>query len=252
MPAEKRTTVPAPKKEAAIYSDYEAAKEKLTLAIEGGPFYGLLLGPSGSAKSSLLRELASRLDRHRFQALYLAQSRASSSGLGRFLMEGLRLTPRRSHAESLRALSETIRALPFRLLVFVDEANLLGEESLQELRLLAESELDHPLLFTVVFAGLPELKAKLQAPALFPLRRRISLWLELRGLKEDEVAPFLRQRLADPRLADLPPDVLGLIFERARGIPALVEDLARRCLSLGGKEPLSSERLTEVLDACDL
>jgi general secretion pathway protein A len=250
MPQEKRAA--APKKEPAVYSDYEAAKQKLALAIETGPFYGLLLGPSGSGKTSLLREIASRLDRHRFQVLYLAQSKASSSGLGRFLMEALRLTPRRSHAESLRALSETIRALPFRLLVFVDEANLLGEDSLQELRLLAESELEPALLFSVVFAALPELKAKLQAPALFPLRRRISLWLELRGLKEDEVAPFLRQRFPDSKLVDLPPEALGLIFERARGIPALIEDLVRQLLSSVGKDPLTTERLTETLETCDL
>jgi type II secretory pathway predicted ATPase ExeA len=249
MPQEKKTT--APKKEPPIYSDYDTARQKLSLAIETGPFYGLLLGPSGSGKSSLLREVASRLDRHRFQVLYLAQSKASSSGLGRFLMGALRLTSRRSHAESLHVLSETIRALPFRLLVFADEANLLGEESLQELRLMAESLLDSPLLFSVVLAGLPELKVKLQAPALFPLRRRISLWLELRGLKEDEVAPFLRQRFPDSRLGDLPPEALGLIFERARGIPALIEDIARRLLSATGRDLPTIERLTEILDTCD-
>jgi len=244
---------PAGKKRSAIYSDFEEAKARILKAIPQGPFYGLVTGPSGTGKTSLLREVAASCDRHRFQTYYLAHSQASSSGLGRFLADALHLGPRRFHTETLRSVGQTLRDLPLRLLLLIDEANLLAEETLQEVRLLAESELDSPPLFTVLLAGLPELKAKLEAPALFPLKRRLSLRVELNGLKKDEVAPFLALRLGEPVCGRLPEEVVMAIFERARGIPALVESLARLCLENGSeKEAVTLASVTEVLESWEV
>ena len=241
------------KKKAFVYSDFDQAKRRILKAIPQGPFYGLLTGASGTGKTSLLREVAASLDRHRFQVHYLAQSRASSAGLGRFLAETLHLTPRRSHTETLRAMAQALRALPFRILLFVDEAHMLPDEALQEVRLLAESELDSPPLFTVFFSGLPELKGRLEAPALFPLKRRLSLCLSLSGLKKDELEPFLLCRLGEAQSGRLGAEVLAGIFERARGIPALVESLARRCLDeIPDGEPLDMEAISEALESWDL
>lgn len=244
---------PSAKKRPVVYSDFEEAKARILKAIPQGPFYGLVTGPSGTGKTSLLREVAASCDRHRFQTYYLAHSQASSAGLGRFLADALHLGARRFHTETLRSVGQTLRDLPLRLLLFIDEANLLAEETLQEVRLLAESELDAPPLFTVLLSGLPELKSKLDAPALFPLKRRLALRVELNGLKKDEVAPFLSLRLGESACGRLPEEVLAAIFERARGIPALVESLARLCLEEGSeKEAVSLASVAEVLESWEV
>jgi MSHA biogenesis protein MshM len=246
-----RPTPPPPPKRGSIYSDFDDARTKLLAAIYRGPFYGLLLGASGTGKSSLLRRVATLADRHHYQIHYLAGSQTSSPALGRYLADVLHLTQRRSHAETLRVLAQTLRESPVRLVLFIDEAHLLPDATLQEARLLAESDLDSPPLFTVVFSGLPELKTKLEVPALFPLKRRLTLRLELTGLKKDEVQPFLVARLnGAERLSH---DAITAIFERARGIPALVENLADQCLrAVPGKEPVSLESIEEVLESWDV
>jgi DNA replicative helicase MCM subunit Mcm2 (Cdc46/Mcm family) len=91
------TRLPPPKK-SSIYSDFDAAKEKLLTAIHRGPFYGLLVGESGTGKSSLLRRVAAICDRHRYHMLYLSGSQTTKSGLGRYLVDVLNLARRRSHA----------------------------------------------------------------------------------------------------------------------------------------------------------
>ena len=246
-----KTNPPANKK-TFIYSDFEAARLEILKAVNRGHFYGVLTGSSGTGKTSLLREVAQSADRHRFQVHYLAHSNTSSAGIGRFLAAVLHLNLRRTHTETLRALAQALRAFPFRILLFVDEANLLLEETLQEIRLLAECELEAPLLFSVLFSGLPEFKTKLDSPALFPLRRRISLRLELNGLKKDEVAPFLALRLGS-QAAKLPSEAMAAIFERARGVPALVESLASLCLEhCSEDESLAMDKITEVLESWDL
>lgn len=247
------TKIASPKKRTVVYSDFEAARDRLAKAIPAGPFYGILTGPSGSGKTSLLREVASALDRHRFQSHYLAHSGTSTSGMGRFLSEILHIAPRRFHTETLHATSQTLRSLPFRLILFVDEAHLLDDDALQEVRLLAESELDAPPLFTVLFSGIPELKKRLDAPFLFPLKRRITVRLELTGLKQDEVAPFLSLRLGEEASSRLSTDLLPVIFERTRGIPALVESLARLCLEgVPEKAQVTLEAVQEVIESWEV
>ena len=206
-----------PARRPSIYSDFDEAKTKLLAAIHRGPFYGLLIGPSGTAKTALLRRVATMCDRHLSQVHYLSSSQASSPGLVRFLADVLHLTPRRTHTETLRALCQALRSLPFRLVIFIDEAHLLPVETLQEARILAESDLDSPPLFSVLLAGLPDLKTKLDDPVLFPLKRRLSIRLELNGLKKDEVLPFLASRLDETKAGRLSVEVLTAIFERAPG-----------------------------------
>src|SRR5881296_2079662 len=94
---------------------------------------------------------------------------------------------------------------------YLAEAHLLCEDTLQEIRLLSESELDSPPLFGVLFSGLTELKAKLDSQRLFPLKRRLLLRLELNGLKEDEVVPFLESRLGKAEASRLPQEVTSAL-----------------------------------------
>lgn len=247
MAHEKITTA---KKKLFVYSDFEEAKDRFLKAVAAGPFYGLLTGPSGSGKTMLLRELSSSIDRHRSQAHYLSLSQTSRSGIARFFAEILHLSPWCSPTVLLRAVAQTLKALPVRIVLLLDDAHSLGAEALGEVRILAECELDSPPLFSVVFSGTAELKAKLETPALFPLKRRITLRAELSGLKGDEAGPFLSSRLGESEASRLGADGISAIFERANGIPALIESFAK--LSLEGApegKAVSMEALQDTLDA---
>jgi len=238
---------PSPKKP-PIYCDFDEAKAKLISAIRRGPFYALLVGASGTGKTSLLRQVATNCDRGRQQVLYLMGSQTSSSGLSRYLQDVLHAPQRRSHAENLRSLAQTLRKLSGRLVLFLDDAHQLPESTLQEARFLAESDLEAGQLFSVLFSGVPDLKTMLDAQALFPLKRRISLRIELTGLKKDEVLAFLVARVdGAERLSD---DVVSAIFERARGIPALIEKLAGLCLStVPGKDAIPLSAVEEFMES---
>jgi general secretion pathway protein A len=208
------------------YADFARAASALIEALEAGPCYGVVVGASGTGKSSLLRYVARSVDRHRFHTLYIVQAHVSPAALGRLLAQALHVGTRRTHAETLRTLAQVIRESPQELVLLVDEAQRLSSETIDELRLLAESELDRGPLFAVVLAGSPDLRERLEAPDLAGLRRRISLKLELTGLTSEECRPFLAKRLGAPAADRLDPEALSLLFERGRGIPALVERYA--------------------------
>jgi len=164
------------------------------------------------------------------------------------LAEALHLPLRRTRAETSRLLVQTLRNLPTRLLFFIDEAQLIRDDTLHEIRLLAEADLEGPPLFSVVLSALPELKEQLLAPQLFPLWRRIRPKLTLTGLRRAELAPFLDDSIASDTASRFEPHALDAIFEQGRGTPALLADYARGCLKAHPQDTISAEQVAEVLD----
>jgi len=231
-----------------MYEDFQEALDTLTEALVQGPAYALLLGESGSGKTTLLRTLAAGLDRRRFHVLYLCHGQPSPSGLARVLAEALHLPLRRTRAETSRLLVQTLRNLPTRLLFFIDEAQLIRDDTLHEIRLLAEADLEGPPLFSVVLSALPELKDQLLAPQLFPLWRRIRPKLTITGLRRGEMEGFLDHSIGKDTAGHFESQGLDALFEQGRGTPALLADYARNCLKVHPQGTISAEQVAAVLD----
>lgn len=204
-----------------LYADYTQAQLDLQAALSAGPFYGVLTGASGMGKSSLLHQLAGAADAHRYQAIYLSSSRANVTNLARFLAYSLRVAPCRSHLETVQAFANALRSQSAHLVVQVDEADRVDADALQELRVLAESDASGKQLFSVILSGLPDVLGLLDSPALFPLKRRLTVRAKLSGLRRGELEPFLVHRFGAD--ADrVPALVHDELFERSQGTPGLI------------------------------
>ncbi len=233
------------------YADFARARDELLrrLAL---PFYYLLLGSSGTGKTLLLRLVSAALDRHRLQPLYVVAERLlTPTALVRLLAQAVHMPTRRTHAETTKALAQVLRSRLSvqRLVVFVDEAHRLTDDALESLRITAEAELEAPPLFSLVLAGPPELRERFDTSDLFAFKRRLAGRVELTGLRRDECRPFLERRLGPRVAARFRDDAVALLFERGRGVPALVE----RCFTLvldhvPGDGPITKSATTEALD----
>jgi len=234
------------------YRDWVDARAALEAALHAGPFYAQVIGASGTGKTSLARELARGLDRHQHQLLYLSTPKVSLLGVARYFAMALRVTPRRSSLETVKVLSDALQAQPARLVAWIDEAESMPAETLCELRSLAEFDQSCPQLFSVVFSGTPGLQTLLDAPALFPLRRRICTRLSLAGLRRDELDAFLVHRFGSKEARRVPAALRDELFERCRAAPALVDRVVRHALSRAGQGPAGDDHLREALDAAAL
>jgi general secretion pathway protein A len=234
------------------YRDYVAARDALLAAIRGGFFYGLVLGESGTGKTTIPREVAATLDRHRHQILYLSSSMASVLGVANFLAESLRVSPRRSYLETTKVIAEALKAQPVHHVLWIDEADQVSREMLAEVRVLAECDLAVPQLLSVVLSGLPSLRSTLDVRELFPLKRRITVRRTLAGLARDELDPFLVFRLGVAAARRLPQAAKDELFERTKGAPALVLKAARFALERTGGGALREDLLREALDDAGL
>jgi len=101
---------------------------------------------------------------------------------------------------------------------FIDEAQDVRTDVLNELRLLASAELDSRVFLTVVLSGDRRLQERLREIDLLPLDSRIRVRLVLDGASRDDLAQCLRHALekaGNPRL--LTPGLLDTLTDHAGG-----------------------------------
>lgn len=212
----------------------------------------LLTAESGCGKSTVLGCLARELDTTAYLVVY-----ASLSTLGPFsflssLVAKLGLRPRRFKGETAQELVAHLRAQQKHPLVIVDEAHLLPDESLEDLRLLTAESLDKKSPFALVLAGQPVLRERLAEPQHYALAQRITARVRLRTLTDSEVALFLDKHLraAGAKSALFEPDAVTLIFQHSRGIPRLAQNLALGALlaaASGGKKAVDADAVQQAL-----
>ena len=114
-----------------------------------------------------------------------------------------------------------------------DEAQNLGPQLLEEVRLLSNLETDTQKLLQIVLTGQPELRRNLAAPELRQLRQRIAIEHHVESLRPGEIVPYLAHRLevAGGRYEEVfAPGAERTFFEFSGGCPRLVSLLADRTL----------------------
>src|SRR6185503_11517697 len=105
----------------------------------------------------------------------------------------LKLSPER-RSVALRELQEHLIRLygaGRRVVVLIDEAHVMPEETLEQVRLLSNLESNRHKLLQIVLFGQPELDDTLAKPGLRQLRDRITNSFRMRPLSELEAAKYL-------------------------------------------------------------
>jgi len=233
------------------YRDYLRARRLLEAAIGRGTFYALVTGASGAGKTSLKDDVSGVLDQHRQQLVYVsASAKATSGALARFLARTFRVVPKRSYLETVTELMAALKIHTASVILWVDEADQLPHDTLSELRGLAESSGQARPAFSLVLSGLRELSTILDAPDLFPLKRRLDVRCVLEGLRRDEVDGFLLHRFGSAGRARLPELLHDELFERTQAAPALIHKVVTLALDLAGdRGSVREEHLRAALEA---
>lgn len=232
------------------YRDWTQAKDELDAQLRRGTFYALVTGPSGTGKTSLCQVLTPADGDARGPILYLSASRVSLLGVVRYFAQVLRVAPRRSSIETIKVLVDVIKDRSVRPALWIDEADRIPVATLTELRSLVEADPAPQPLLSLILSGSPELRATLEAPELFPLKRRLTVRVVLDGLRRDELAPFLVHRFGDAARR-VPASLHDELFERSRGAPALVDRVVGHALARSAKT-LGDSELREAFDAIGL
>lgn len=120
-----------------------------------------------------------------------------------------------------------------RVVIVVDEAQQLPDETLEELRLLSNLETEREKLLQIILVGQPELGEKLESGQFRQLGQRISVRAALSPLAERGTADYLATRLMRAGAnasACFDKTALDSIHRLSGGIPRLINLIASRSL----------------------
>jgi len=120
--------------------------------------------------------------------------------------------------------------------LIIDEAQDLGNELLEQVRLLSNLETDSRKLLQILLMGQPELRDRLNDHRLRQLRQRITVRYHLRPLTRLEVAQYVQHRLQVSGAKGVPYFTWGAIwriYRYSRGIPRLINAVCDKCLLAG-------------------
>ena len=118
------------------------------------------------------------------------------------------------------------------VIIIVDEAQNLSDETLEELRLLSNLETDREKLLQIVLIGQTELKERLLLDNMKQLSQRVTVKAALRPLNRDEASDYINYRSmkAGKGLPAFEEDAKHLIFKYSHGIPRLINVVSSRAL----------------------
>lgn len=220
---------------------HEEALQVLNWALAQGEGFIKVTGEVGTGKTLLCRKLLSELgsEEQPVRLAWLPNPHLNPAELRIALALELGLAVRdQSELDLTDRIHRHLIALHqqgSRVVVLIDEAQALPDETLEAIRLFGNLETESSKLLQIVLFGQPELDSRLAKPHLRQLRQRIGFSYCLRPLRFDETRAYLEHRLQISGYRGAPlfgGRALRQLWRASRGIPRLINILAQKCLML--------------------
>ncbi|MBZ0156124.1 MAG: XrtA-associated ATPase [Alphaproteobacteria bacterium] len=206
-------------KKAVTYLDY-GIKEKAGFI--------LLTGEVGSGKTTLIRDLVKKLE-GRVTISKVFNTKVSAEQLIALVNEDFGLkTKGKDKVQMLKELNELLirhYAKGFHSVLIIDEAQNLGPELLEEVRMLSNLETDNAKLLHIILVGQPELRKTISLPELEQLRQRININCHIYPLTRSEAEEYILHRLevaGNRDAVSFSGETLDIVYHYSRGIPRLL------------------------------
>src|SRR3954468_18009370 len=217
-------------------ADRGATLEALIYAIVHDEGIVKVSGEVGSGKTMLCRVLMERLPA-RVETIYLATPSFARDEILQAIADDLDLKFSQDRMTvALRELQDSLirlYAAGRRVVILVDEAHVMPEETLEQIRLLSNLESNRHKLLQIVLFGQPELDDTLAKPSLRQLRDRVTNSFRMRPLSQPEVAKYLsfRMRAVGYRGPEVfSPRAIALVSRASGGLTRRINILADKAL----------------------
>lgn len=252
----------------------EAILASLEFALLRGDGLVKVVGEVGSGKTLLCRLLLRRLTDKKINTAYInaplsltANDLAVSIGKEFGLKDKVLAHP----VQALRDYLLKQHADGQRCVLVIDEAQALGRDGLETVRLLSNLETDTHKLLQIVLFGQPELQTLLEQSSLRQMLQRISFAFRTQPLGKGDVEAYLHRRLEQCVLEQKPkksrkktdtqtmggmlratfaPSASRLIARASGGIPRLVNMLADKAMIAAYTDGLHTIDVRHVRAAC--
>ncbi|MFZ0256935.1 MAG: XrtA/PEP-CTERM system-associated ATPase [Gammaproteobacteria bacterium] len=224
---------------------HKRALAYLRYGVKQGEGFIIITGDVGTGKSMLVSTLFKSLETEDVVAAQVVSTQLKADDLLRVVASAYGLPYHKvSKAGLLMSLESFFQACVQegkRVLLVVDEAQGLPRQSIEELRMLSNFQMDGRALLQSFLLGQKEFRATLRSEGFEQLRQRVIAAYHLKSLGPDETRGYIDHRLitagwqGDPQFTD---QAYLDIHEYTNGIPRRINTLCDRLFLYGCLEEL--------------
>ncbi len=216
---------------------HQQALELLLVALKNLEGFIKISGEVGTGKTLLCRKLLNSLD-DEYVTAYIPNPSLTPESLYLAVAEELDVAadPSLGGHHVIKQINVKLIELASqqkRVVLVIDEAQVMPEETIEALRLLSNLETESAKLLQVVLFGQPELNALLSRPSLRQLQQRITFQQNIAPLDKQAVQQYVGHRISlagynGPALFDK--RAVSLLHRSSGGIPRLINILCHKAL----------------------
>ena len=168
---------------------------------EGNDCLAVMVGDIGTGKTLGLRVILNELDQKKYRFAFITNPDLSQTQLIREIIGQLKNKKIETHFKD--QLMEEFNTILFecanqgqKVVIFIDEANVMSTTKLHNFRLLTNLQDDRKNMVIFVLAGQKELGKRLESSALENLYQRIGVYCRIKGLEGPEaVREYISHRI---------------------------------------------------------
>lgn len=224
-----------PAKDLFLSSQIQTLSDKLRFFLKRRGV-AVITGEIGSGKSTAIRAFTEKLEKNLYDIAYVCDPTIGFKGILSQIASQLKLETCHFKWKLVERLKTYIEKNASEYnkttLVVIDEAQLLKPEILEGLRLFTNFQFDSLSPMNLIFVGQPDFCDTIRLNSLKALNQRINFRYHISGLDKNEVNAYIKHHLEKAGRTDdlFTDDVINDIFQQAKGIPRVINNLCYECL----------------------
>jgi type II secretory pathway predicted ATPase ExeA len=240
-----------------LTGQHEEALTRMNFALATNDSFAVITGEVGSGKTTLVRRMLADVSKNAAIA-FITHTRVTDVELLQLILVEFGLRPfdmgKVELLVELRNFIEERHREHKRVIIVVDEAQNLGIDVLEELRLLTCLDSTEEKAVNIVLSGQPQLSRLIDSPELEQLRQRCRLRFHLHRLSKEQTVRYIEHRLAiakgeESRLFE--PGAISAVFELTAGVPRLINTLCDTALIMAWLADADVVTAASVSEAAD-